>query len=279
MLKVSLEMMNKCLCSGPYRKTLSFINERSLYECISCGSSLLWPIPFESGKAEDFYQKDHYLSKLSLEEQYGYFSVFREILETMTPDKCDKILDFGCGAGDYVEFLLADGFPNVKGFEINRTFVNHNSKSLKGRVEYDYNELSGQKFNVIILNMVLEHIERPIDFLNEKVLSLLEENGYAIVSIPNISSLNRKFLGKHWMGYSPSEHIHFLSEKYIRNLKFPADYCLGDVRIISSLNTRYDRWSPKGLVKKIIKNTLMRFSEAIGYGDQLIFIVRKRVNN
>jgi 2-polyprenyl-3-methyl-5-hydroxy-6-metoxy-1,4-benzoquinol methylase len=271
--------MNKCLCSGPYRKTLSFNNERSLYECISCGSSLIWPIPFESGKAEDFYQKDHYLSKLSLEEQYGYFTVFQEIIGTKTPNKLAKILDFGCGSGDYVEFLLGDGFLNVTGFEINRTFVNHNSNSLKGRVKHDYNDLSGQKFDVIILNMVLEHIERPIDFLHEKVLSLLEDNGYAIVSIPNISSLNRKFLGKHWMGYSPSEHIHFLSEKYIRNVKFPAYFSLEDVRIKSSLNTRYDRWSPKGVVKKIIKNTLMRFSEAIGFGDQLIFIVRKRVNN
>jgi 2-polyprenyl-3-methyl-5-hydroxy-6-metoxy-1,4-benzoquinol methylase len=83
----------------------------------------------------------------------------------------DSVLDVGCGNGA-VAFDVAEKVKKVVGIDIERKNIesaqkNYKKENLKfiigDATKYDFND----KFNVIILSNVLEHIENRVEFLQK----------------------------------------------------------------------------------------------------------------
>ncbi len=99
------------------------------------------------------------------------------------------ILDCGCGQGDYVVQLLSQESCEVFGIEFNQEKVNAYSKRypdstnvIQGNIEkmpFDSN-----KFDVVLLNEVLEHIPDHNRGLSE-IYRVLKPNGKIIIFSPN----------------------------------------------------------------------------------------------
>ena len=55
-----------------------------------------------------------------------------------------------------------------------------------------------------------------------------------------------------------------------------ARYSVSRTFVHSAINTTHDRFVPRSVVKRAYYRTVMRAFEAIGRGDQLIVVLRKR---
>ena len=130
-----------------------------------------------------------------------------------------KVLELGTATG-YISKILKKQGCHVTGIEINQEWAKEASqyvdRMIIGNIEdlsYD-NEFNNEKFDVILVGDVLEHLKDPVKIL-EHFHSLLNENGYLICSIPNISyaPIRLKLLNGELLyqstGTLDESHLHF----------------------------------------------------------------------
>lgn len=125
------------------------------------------------------------------------------------------ILDVGAGTGD---FLITAKKNNWK---INGVEPNTSARKLaseKGLSLFDdLHNINDQKFDVITLWHVLEHLP-DLDNQIKKLKSLLKENGTLIIAVPNYKSYDAKFYKTHWAAYDVPRHLWHFSQKSISNI-------------------------------------------------------------
>ena len=101
-----------------------------------------------------------------------------------------RVLDVGCATGHLTKHLAANGC-SVVGVEVDREFAleaeEYCEEIIIGDVQADstIDKIRG-KFDAIVFGDVLEHLSNPETAL-DKVKGLLKEDGFVIVSLPNIA--------------------------------------------------------------------------------------------
>jgi 2-polyprenyl-3-methyl-5-hydroxy-6-metoxy-1,4-benzoquinol methylase len=103
----------------------------------------------------------------------------------------DNCLEVGASTGYMTKYLVKD-FKHVVVIEGSKKLIEKipdypNIKKVNSLIE-DYE--TKEKFDTIIMNHVLEHIEDPI-FVLKKLKNYLSDNGRLIVGVPNANSLHR----------------------------------------------------------------------------------------
>jgi len=124
-----------------------------------------------------------------------------------------SILDLGCGYGSFLYFLQSFGYKRVTGVDISSEEIDicrrfFSSYRLHKEDIFDYMRNTQEKFDVVYLSHVLEHIKKEnlFDFL-KGVRNTLTDNGYFVVIAPNSaayfnSSANRYGDLTHEIGFT-----------------------------------------------------------------------------
>ena len=166
---------------------------------------------FENWKKESlksFFRNDFSKPNLvSLKESY------REALMPLGgPEASGKVLDLGCGGGLFLK-LLNELKYDAQGMEPSAQFRNFGIDYLGLRIlDADiYKYQNGLKFDTVILNSVLEHLEDPIEALREIRNRILAEDGHLIITVPNILSLEYLTEGLSWHNFN-EDHLWYFSE-------------------------------------------------------------------
>jgi len=98
-----------------------------------------------------------------------------------------RILEIGCGVAGRAEHFIANGHLYT-GIDLDSRIV----KFVQGRgincYQSDFKDFPINKFDVILCSQVLEHIKKPIAFI-ERVKLFLEINGIFQLDVPNNSSV------------------------------------------------------------------------------------------
>tara|TARA_B100000989_G_scaffold72938_4_gene51266 strand:- start:8820 stop:9716 length:897 start_codon:yes stop_codon:yes gene_type:complete len=98
--------------------------------------------------------------------------------------KNKSLLDFGCGKGKFLK-IAKRNTKNIAGLEISRQFINHLSKQFKMYEDLDHVD---QKFDVVTLFHVLEHIPNQIETL-KKIKKVIYKNGKLFIEVPHANDL------------------------------------------------------------------------------------------
>lgn len=104
-----------------------------------------------------------------------------------------KVLDIGCRDGALVKHFSQGN--EVWGADIDEISLIKAKKSgvktLLMNLNGDWEELAGEKFDVIVVAETLEHLYYPEESL-KKIIDHLEKNGFLIGSVPNAFSIKNR---------------------------------------------------------------------------------------
>ncbi len=129
-----------------------------------------------------------------------------------------KLLEIGCSNGNKLKKLTRLGW-NTTGIEINNSSANNARKQgleVKTGSIFDFN-FKKQYFDVIILDMVLEHLYDPALVL-KNLTSWLKPGGELIFSIPYFEGTEFKIFKEYSYGLQLPTHITFFNKKTIHTL-------------------------------------------------------------
>jgi SAM-dependent methyltransferase len=131
--------------------------------------------------------------------------------------KAPSVLDIGCGRGNLLQALQLKG-ASVLGLE-REEFPGHERPGDFVRVgSLSDPEYAGRRFDIIILQHVLEHLEQPEKVLDH-ITEHLSEKGLLIIAVPNYSSVQQRLFAKYWFHLDLPRHlVHFESQWLLQRL-------------------------------------------------------------
>ena len=107
-------------------------------------------------------------------------------------DRNAAIFDFGCGYGDFLEYLRLKGYTNISGGDISPECVRKASERLGVLLEIiddvkSFSESHKGRYDCVNLKDVVEHIDKPhlVEFL-ARIKTTLKPEGFVIVSCPQM---------------------------------------------------------------------------------------------
>jgi len=162
----------------------------------------------------------------SLEKDISYYSSDRRDFISIFPEGMKKVLDVGCGAGNFGQYLKKVTPAEVVGIEINEEAARIARQNLDrvicADVEKGLFDFEEGYFDIIIFADVLEHLIDPWAVL-KKMRKYLRAGGYILVSVPNIRYyrilLNIIFKGEFKytdFGILDAAHLRFFTFKMLR---------------------------------------------------------------
>jgi 2-polyprenyl-3-methyl-5-hydroxy-6-metoxy-1,4-benzoquinol methylase len=194
-----------------------------------------------------------------------------------------KILDYGCGAGEFLKFIEHD-FQTI-GFEPNESARNSALQKLtKTKIIADLNIIENESLDAITLWHVFEHIENQNEILNQ-FHQKLKNKGILIIAVPNPDSFDAKHYGKFWAAYDVPRHIFHFTKTGMKNLfkSKSENWHLKKIRpllldsfYISMLSEKYKKSSLFWL-KGFIFGAISNFKASKNYEfSSLIYILEKK---
>lgn len=265
-------------------------------ECQSCGSFLLDPLPSEA-ELLTFYPEDEYyayrlqaprpLLKRVLQRLTGFPS------STMGPGfrTPGSLLDFGCGAGDYLLEMSRRGWKccgvevSKRAVRIGRELGFDVRRSIDGPDGF-----SDESFEYVRAYHALEHVLDPYRVLRE-MYRVLKPGGTLFVGVPTTDGLNSRFFGPYWwylgapvhpVSFSTRALVKLMQESGFRitSAKTNSDFAgtVGSMQIY--LNRRSTRLSSEGILFRLkpmllVGHWLAKLEDLVHLGDKLEVIALK----
>ena len=191
--------MNCYLCEKPnlkiIRTKLRHDIERNVLQCQDCGIVYLEP---QEKNLKEFYSKDYrniytpIIGKIvDSKESFDIYLPYQQaridlIKEKLNPEM--KALDIGCSSGHFL-YALKPYVEEVTGIEFNKENAEFVNKVLGIQVHtcpIEDTDISMEHFDLITAFQVLEHIDKPLEFL-KTISKYLKPGGLLYIEIPNIN--------------------------------------------------------------------------------------------
>lgn len=175
------------------------LDEISLYRCLDTGYEFFYP--FNLGGDNQFYKDLQKFSWYYMDWKWEYDMAIKQIKTG------DKILEIGCGQGDFIEKLQAEG-KTCTGLEFNDAALALCAKkalNVKNETIQQHAVNNRGKYDLVCSFQVMEHIA-AIGEAIQASLDALKPGGKLIISVPNNNGfikhdrLNRFNMPPHHLG-------------------------------------------------------------------------------
>jgi 2-polyprenyl-3-methyl-5-hydroxy-6-metoxy-1,4-benzoquinol methylase len=221
------------------------------------------------------------------------------------PTNC-KVLDIGCGFGETL------GYHKTRGCDVYGVEADENVKRVAEKYNYnvhiglfDPEKYPSSYFDYVTLDQVLEHVQNPVEVL-QGVAQILKPGGMAILSVPNAHGWGARLFRRRWINWHVPYHMQFYSTQSMRLALEKVGLELEQTDTVTSSSWLNYQWlhlltyPPEGVVSKFweqkgkysltqkvankllsiihrakINHLITRVFDAMGFGDNRLFIVRK----
>ena len=201
-----------------------------IYRCGACKSAFVSPAPtdehlkkFYEGEINSMIEflkgddaEEHLKLILQLEKDYPNSKIDAKRIASHCKNFSSgyDFLDIGAGYGFFTNAAQSIGFnctaieassTNCRIFKLMNGFEPLNQMFNEKFAEENHN-----KFDVVLLSQVLEHIPNSQSAIRS-IRSVLKDGGICVVAVPHFGSLVSKIQGKKDMFIIPPEHLNFFS--------------------------------------------------------------------
>lgn len=178
-----------------------------------------------------YYESDAYISHT--DDKKGLMQGLYQLVKTWSLRKkvsliekqnrgVGSLLDIGAGTGD---FLVAAKNNNWKVFGMEPNSSARNLAKEKGLIlESDINAFQNQKFDVVTLWHVLEHVPN-LDEVVDQLSNLVKTGGTLIIAVPNFKSYDATYYKEFWAAYDVPRHLWHFSQASIKKI-FKSEFSL-----------------------------------------------------
>lgn len=241
------------LCPSCGRKStgepVELFHDMSLYACDSCDLHFWHPVTMPSASWYESAYQGRDKTAMPLEPGHRYF------LSDPKAPKGGRLLDLGCGVGNFLAAAQDNGFE-VTGVEFDRAAVafgqqHYGIKRIFAmRPEEFYEAHPQQRFDAVTFFEVLEHQQDPDSFL-KVAKNFLVPDGYVALSVPNRSRWQKgidtlDYPPNHLTRWSPSALSALLERNGFEVVSLRAQ-SLGVLRAAQVLSMRFRT----GLVSRV----------------------------
>ena len=205
-----------------FKNIVKFGEKYNIFECLTCQTWITSPKP-SIKELSKLYSTGNYRAKTGKR----FIPILENIIRFLTIRKRDRIkkyfnrgriLDIGCGRGLFLNLMKEDGWTvtgqefdgKSASYAINNYGIDVHTGSLADKFE-------NESFDVVNINHVLEHMEKPGETLSE-CNRILKKGGLLVVAVPNIDSLQAKFGNKNWFQLDIPFHLYHFSSKGVVGL-------------------------------------------------------------
>ena len=260
-----------------------------IVECEACSIRTTTPFP-DKKIIGNYYSSDDYIShddKVSgiFDSIYGLVRTYqlnkkKKLIGKYFNKSNGKILDIGCGAGDFLQYMKENHW-NINGVDTSNKARKIANKKLNIKVMDPKDWINNkEKYDLITCWHSLEHVHEPWVYL-DKIKKSLTLDGFLIVALPNYQSTDAKIYKEFWAAYDTPRHLYHFTIKSMNKtikphgLNIESIYRMNfDPFYVSMLSAKHMGKSfMSGLINGFKSWTLSIFSK--DKCSSLIFIIKK----
>ena len=227
-----MENLSSCPVCGnknftPFLQSRDFFltnEEFNIVTCLGCGLKFVNPRP-EASEISKYYEAPDYVSHGGKKNLTNFLyktirssSIKMKYKIVREHARGKKMLDIGCGTGEFLYFCRKMGF-DVKGIEPAEKprFFAQTQYELDVHEEAYLNNIVSPEFDIITMWHVLEHVHLLHERMN-KMVEILKSEGTLIIAVPNCDSWDALYYGKFWAAYDLPRHLYHFSQDTIKIL-------------------------------------------------------------
>lgn len=248
-----------------------------IFRCKNCG--------FGETKGIDIQPGAYHRDEVYIEEEELFRNIFQKRVRIINKlIKPGKVLEVGCSTGLFLYLLKEKGWQTT-GIEISKLSAEAARRRGMEIIAQKFEKVDfSEKFDLIIFNHTLEHLEDPIGILR-KVKRLLLPKGYLYIDLPNFGGFSAKLFRTKWSLLLPEEHLWHFTEKalklLLKDLEFKIIYTNKSSGIWDYNNPHKGLYkSITGFKKRFFKEIFTAVPSLIlsrmGKGSDLMVIARKK---
>ena len=131
----------------------------------------------------------------------------RTLRHLALPSKSARLLDIGCGNGDFLQIASSLGWDAL-GMDPDPQAVAAVRKTGLSVLEggLPHTGLPDEEFGAVTLSHVIEHVHDPVVALQE-VHRILKPGGKVWIATPNLEGDGHHLFNRHWRGLEPPRHL------------------------------------------------------------------------
>jgi SAM-dependent methyltransferase len=209
----------------------------SIYHCVSCNTSFalprvntdsLYQLIYENGEKVPGYGRywNYYHKVKSMDSpidylanaEPAYWSLVHSLKHILKIPKDAHILEIGSGLGYMTYSLRRDGYMNAYGLDISQKAIEEANRQFGDYYMCSdartYSKNSDSKYDFVYLIEVIEHIENPVDLIND-ILPLLNKGGHIMMTTPDKSIYPDSAV---WATEKPPIHYWWFSNNSFRKI-------------------------------------------------------------
>ena len=198
---------------------VSFLKGYDVVVCRYCGFAFADNIPSQE-VFDRYYERQSKYEKTSSRMSESRLEVMDnglKFIQGFVRNKNIKVLEIGCGPGDFLRFLKENGFVDLTAVEPSQRSANYLMR------EFGINAIAGaisnprlkEAYELAVLLTVLEHIVDLKAAINN-ISRMLRKGGLLFIRVPNACQFS-DFDDAPFQQFSP-EHINYFSTVSARNL-------------------------------------------------------------